>query len=247
MPRWHALEQEAAKAYKWTRAEEEALKFVTLNPANCCTSTTRRLPEGGKTDVVVWSDPSEHQRQGGTNLRGRRSLRRGPDLAFGGHAHRTCTPTAKMYDAGQTSARCAQDPFERIQSHYHCDTLTMKTAKHLLQSAYTAVLFSTGPDRVGPTPCPGPVALGTHSGGHGHLGTGDVLEDCAVGFRNGEIDYVGRSFQVNRQKYDDIVDATTTLYPGFIVTNTTGVAGNRRGSGDAGPVRWAPSVPTFGL
>ena len=59
-------------------------------------------------------------------------------------------------------------------------------------------------------------------GATAHLGTGDVLEDCAVGFRNGEIDYVGRSFQVNRQKYDDILDATGQhLYPGFIVTNTT--------------------------
>ena len=59
-------------------------------------------------------------------------------------------------------------------------------------------------------------------GATAHLGTGDVLEDCAVGFRDGKIDYVGRSFQVNRQKYDDIVDATGQhLYPGFIVTNTT--------------------------
>ena len=59
-------------------------------------------------------------------------------------------------------------------------------------------------------------------GATAHLGTGDVLEDCAVGFRDGKIDYVGRSFQVNRQKYDDIVDASGQhLYPGFIVTNTT--------------------------
>ena len=59
-------------------------------------------------------------------------------------------------------------------------------------------------------------------GATAHLGTGDVLEDCAVGFRDGRIDYVGRSFQVNRQKYDDILDATGQhLYPGFIVTNTT--------------------------
>lgn len=59
-------------------------------------------------------------------------------------------------------------------------------------------------------------------GATAHLGTGDVLEDCAVGFRDGKFDYVGRSFQVNRQKYDDILDATGQhLYPGFIVTNTT--------------------------
>ena len=59
-------------------------------------------------------------------------------------------------------------------------------------------------------------------GATAHLGTGDVLEDCAVGFRDGKIDYVGRIFQVNRQKYDDILDATGQhLYPGFLVTNTT--------------------------
>ena len=100
----------------------------------------------------------------------------------------------------------------------------MKTAKHLLQSAFTAALFSAVTLTAWAQPTPGPdqsrsiLILGATA----HLGTGDVLEDCAVGFRNGEIDYVGRSFQVNRQKYDDILDATGQhLYPGFIVTNTT--------------------------
>ena len=100
----------------------------------------------------------------------------------------------------------------------------MKTAKHLLQSACTAALFSAVTLTAWAQPTPGPdqsrsiLILGATA----HLGTGDVLEDCAVGFRNGEIDYVGRSFQVNRQKYDDILDATGQhLYPGFIVTNTT--------------------------
>ena len=100
----------------------------------------------------------------------------------------------------------------------------MKTAKHLLQSACTAAWFSAVTLTAWAQPTPGPdqsrsiLILGATA----HLGTGDVLEDCAVGFRNGEIDYVGRSFQVNRQKYDDILDATGQhLYPGFIVTNTT--------------------------
>ncbi len=100
----------------------------------------------------------------------------------------------------------------------------MKTAKHLLQSACSAALFSAVTLTAWAQPTPGPdqsrsiLILGATA----HLGTGDVLEDCAVGFRNGEIDYVGRSFQVNRQKYDDILDATGQhLYPGFIVTNTT--------------------------
>ena len=100
----------------------------------------------------------------------------------------------------------------------------MKTAKHLLQLACTAAMFGAVTLSAWAQPTPGPdqsrsvLILGATA----HLGTGDVLEDCAVGFRNGEIDYVGRSFQVNRQKYDDIVDATGQhLYPGFIVTNTT--------------------------
>jgi len=100
----------------------------------------------------------------------------------------------------------------------------MKTAKHLLLSACKAALFSAVTLTAWAQPTPGPDQ--TRSililGATAHLGTGDVLEDCAVGFRNGEIDYVGRSFQVNRQKYDDILDATGQhLYPGFIVTNTT--------------------------
>ena len=100
----------------------------------------------------------------------------------------------------------------------------MKTAKHLLLSACKAALFSAvtltalAQPTLGPDQSRSILILGATA----HLGTGDVLEDCAVGFRNGEIEYVGRSFQVNRQKYDDILDATGQhLYPGFIVTNTT--------------------------
>ena len=100
----------------------------------------------------------------------------------------------------------------------------MKTAKPLFLSSVTAALFSTLTLSAWaqPTPAPDQSRSVLILGATAHLGTGDVLEDCAVGFRNGEIDYVGRSFQVNRQKYDDIVDATgQQLYPGFIVTNTT--------------------------
>ena len=99
----------------------------------------------------------------------------------------------------------------------------MKTVD--MTSLFGAVLaLMLGPSAAWAQPTPG--AEQSRSmlilGATAHLGTGDVLEDCAVGFRDGKIDYVGRSFQVNRQKYDDIVDATGQhLYPGFIVTNTT--------------------------
>ena len=59
-------------------------------------------------------------------------------------------------------------------------------------------------------------------GGIAHLGTGDVIVDSAIGFREGKIDYVGRAFQVDKSKYDDIIDATDKhIYPGFIVANST--------------------------
>ncbi|MGB1480396.1 MAG: amidohydrolase family protein [Flavobacteriales bacterium] len=96
----------------------------------------------------------------------------------------------------------------------------MKTAKQLFLSA--ALAAATAGAWSQPTPAPEQARSVLILGATAHLGTGDVLEDCAVGFRDGKIDYVGRSFQVNRQKYDDLVDATGQhLYPGFIVTNTT--------------------------
>ena len=59
-------------------------------------------------------------------------------------------------------------------------------------------------------------------GGTAHLGTGDAIDDAAIGFRNGKIDFVGRMFQVDKSMYDDIIDATgQQIYPGFIVANTT--------------------------
>jgi imidazolonepropionase-like amidohydrolase len=54
------------------------------------------------------------------------------------------------------------------------------------------------------------------------LGTGDAIEDAAIGFRDGKIDFVGRTFQADKSKYDDIINASgKQIYPGFIVTNTT--------------------------
>lgn len=100
----------------------------------------------------------------------------------------------------------------------------MRTVDLFLRGAIAGGLFclAAGPTWAQPTPAPDQSRSVLVLGATAHLGTGDVLEDCAVGFRDGVIDYVGRSFQVNRQKYDDIVDAKGQhLYPGFIVTNTT--------------------------
>ena len=59
-------------------------------------------------------------------------------------------------------------------------------------------------------------------GGIAHLGTGDVLENSAIGFRNGKIDFVGFARSVDRARYEQIIEAKGQhLYPGFIVPNST--------------------------
>jgi imidazolonepropionase-like amidohydrolase len=72
------------------------------------------------------------------------------------------------------------------------------------------------------TPAPSQTRSILILGGRAHLGTGDAIDDAAIGFRNGKIDFVGRTFQANKSEYDDIIDATgQQIYPGFIVANTT--------------------------
>lgn len=58
-----------------------------------------------------------------------------------------------------------------------------------------------------------------------HVGDGKVIEDGAVGFRNGLIDHVGYSYSV-KATYDTVVQATGAhLYPGLILPdNTLGLA-----------------------
>ena len=100
----------------------------------------------------------------------------------------------------------------------------MKTVKRFLQSTMVIAALWLSNLQVLAQPTPG--ATQSQSilivGATAHLGTGDVLEDCAIGFRDGIIDYVGRRFQVDQEKYDEVIEASGQhLYPGFIVTNTT--------------------------
>ena len=100
----------------------------------------------------------------------------------------------------------------------------MKTVKRFLQSTMVIAALWLSNLQVLAQPTPG--ATQSQSilivGATAHLGTGDVLEDCAIGFRDGIIDYVGRRFQVDQEKYDEVIESSGQhLYPGFIVTNTT--------------------------
>lgn len=81
---------------------------------------------------------------------------------------------------------------------------------------------------LGPTVLAQPTPANTQSesilllGGIAHLGTGDVIESAAIGFRDGKIDYVGRSKEVDLGKYRRVINvAGHHIYPGFIAANTT--------------------------
>lgn len=57
---------------------------------------------------------------------------------------------------------------------------------------------------------------------HAHLGTGAAIEESAIGFSDGKIDYVGTPDRLDQTQYDRIIDARGKhVYPGFIAANTT--------------------------
>ena len=73
---------------------------------------------------------------------------------------------------------------------------------------------------------PTPAASQTESvlilNGTAHLGTGDMLENAAIGLSNGKIDYVGFARSVDRARYDQVIEAKGQhIYPGFIAPNST--------------------------
>jgi imidazolonepropionase-like amidohydrolase len=125
------LNQEAAKAVKYGRVpEEEALKFVTLNPAKLLhiDHKTGSLKPGKDADVVVWSDHplSINAKAEQTFVEGVRCFDVDRDQALRDAMRvERARLTAKMYDVGESSGSGGKKrPSERIESHYHCDTLT---------------------------------------------------------------------------------------------------------------------------
>jgi imidazolonepropionase-like amidohydrolase len=55
-----------------------------------------------------------------------------------------------------------------------------------------------------------------------HLGNGVAIENSAIGFKDGVINYVGTVNQANKSGYSKVIDVTGQhLYPGFIAVNST--------------------------
>ncbi|MBL6619085.1 MAG: amidohydrolase family protein [Flavobacteriales bacterium] len=121
------LNQEAAKAVKYGGVpEEEALKFVTLNPAKLLHLDHRMgsLEAGKDADLVVWSDHplSIYAQCEQTYVDGRRLFDQEEDVAMRAAIRsERARLIQKMLDAPGADKR---KPMERIPPHYHCDTMT---------------------------------------------------------------------------------------------------------------------------
>lgn len=123
------LNQEAAKAVKYGGvSEEEALKFVTLNPAKLLRIDDRvgSLEVGKDADLVVWDDHplSMYAQVEQTFIDGCRYFDVAEDQAKRAWMK---SERARLMEAMQSPDQASgekRQPAERIRPDYHCDTLT---------------------------------------------------------------------------------------------------------------------------
>ncbi|WP_461532012.1 amidohydrolase family protein [Sinomicrobium sp.] len=60
------------------------------------------------------------------------------------------------------------------------------------------------------------------TGATAHIGNGTIIENSAIGFREGKITYAGALSGVSAGDYDRVIDASGKhVYPGFIAVNST--------------------------
>jgi len=74
------------------------------------------------------------------------------------------------------------------------------------------------------TPTPGPIQTESiaYTNATLHLGTGDKILEGAIGFKDGKIDYVGSTLNLNRADYNQVIDGVGNhIYPAFIAPNST--------------------------
>ena len=121
------LNQEAAKAVKYGGvSEEEALKFVTLNPAKLLHIDHRvgSIAVGKDADIVLWDDHplSVYARAEQTYVDGTKYYDLEEDAA---KREWMRGERARLVQAMKEAAKGGgRTPSERMHFHYHCDTLT---------------------------------------------------------------------------------------------------------------------------
>lgn len=60
--------------------------------------------------------------------------------------------------------------------------------------------------------------------GIAHLGNGNIIENCAIGFKDGKLSLVAdaKLIRIDMSSYENVIDATGKhIYPGFIAPNST--------------------------
>lgn len=72
-----------------------------------------------------------------------------------------------------------------------------------------------------PTPAPAQTKSILLKGGTVHAGDGTVIDDAAVGFRNGSIDFVGHSYGVTAAYDTTIITTDRHIYPGLILPDNS--------------------------
>jgi imidazolonepropionase-like amidohydrolase len=127
------LNQEAAKAVKYGNVpEEEALKFVTLNPAKLLHIDTRTgsLKVGKDADIVIWSDHplSIYAKAEQTFVEGIRYFDKDRDEQLR-NAMKTerARLIQKMLNA-KGNGEAVQSPTMKDKRHFHCDTIDQTAA-----------------------------------------------------------------------------------------------------------------------
>lgn len=120
------LNQEAAKAVKYGGVpEEEALKFVTLNPAKLLHLDDRMgsLKAGKDADFVIWTDHplSIYAQAKSTFVDGRRYYDQEKDAEM---RKAIKAERARLIQKMVDGVGGKKKPSEKVEKHYHCDTLT---------------------------------------------------------------------------------------------------------------------------
>ena len=127
------LNQEAAKAVKYGGVpEEEALKFVTINPAKLLhiDNRTGSLKAGKDADIVIWSDHplSIYAKAEQTFVEGIRYFDKDRDEQLRNEMKTERARLIQKMLNAKNNGEAVQSPTMKDKRHFHCDTIDQTAA-----------------------------------------------------------------------------------------------------------------------